>query len=139
RVGVIPQAEAKYDVECSETTTDVTFEKSRNMVLAFKRALAAGTDAFTSGDYAPALAHLTKATEMVPDEPGTLSLMGWTYYFTGRYEKAVEILGKALAVDSSNQYAFRGRGWAFLQSGAYANAIDDLTTALKFVNPVHRD
>jgi tetratricopeptide (TPR) repeat protein len=139
RVGVVPQAQAKYRMANSETTADVTFEKSRNTVIAFKTALAAGKGAFKSGDYGAALVHLTKAAEVVPGDPGTLSLMGWTYYFTGRYEKAVEILGEALAADSSNQYAFRGRGWAFLQSGAYANAVVDLTMALKLVNPVHRD
>jgi len=139
RIGVIPQAEAKYNVGNSETTTDVTFEKSQNIVLAFKRALAAGKDAFKSGDYGPALVHLKKAAEMVPDDPGTLSLMGWTYYFTGRYESALEVLGKAVAIDSANHYALRGRGWAFLQSGAHQKAVSDLRRALDLVNPHQRD
>lgn len=86
-----------------------------------------------------ALVYLKKAAEIVPEDPETLALLGWTYYFTGRYENALEILGKAVAVDSTNHYALRGRGWAFLQSGAYANAINDLAMALELVNPVHRD
>ena len=139
RIGVIPKAEAQYTLGNSETTADVSFEKSQSIVHAFKRAFVAGKDAFRSGDYGAALAHLTKATEMVPDDAGALSLMGWTYYFTGRYKNALEVLGKALAVDSVNHYALRGRGWAFLQSGVYRNAISDLTVALELVNPNCRD
>lgn len=139
RVGVIPQAEVKYNAGNSETTTNVTFEKSRNTVLAFKRTFTAGKDAFKSGDYGPALVHLTKATEMVPDDPATLSLMGWTYYFAGRYRQAIEALTKAIAVDPASHYAFRGRGWAFLQSGSHENAVDDLIKALDLVNLNHRD
>jgi tetratricopeptide (TPR) repeat protein len=139
RVGVIPQAEAKYDVENSETTTDVTFEKSRNTVLAFKKACTAGKEAFKSGDYGQALSHLTKAVEVVPDDAGVLSLIGWTYYLTGQYEQALRVLSRTIAIEPENHYAFRGRGWAFLQIGAHEDAVNDLTRALDLVNPNHRD
>lgn len=139
RVGVIPQAEGKYHVTNSATTIDVTFEKSRSVIVGFKRALATGRDAFNSGDYELALLQLTKAAEIAPDDPRALSFMGWAHYFTRRYEKSLEIFGHALALDAKNHFALRGRGWALLQTAAYAGAVNDLTAALHLVNPDHRD
>jgi len=139
RIGVFPQAEAKYIGGICEPKTDVTFERSRNTVLAFKKAFTTGKEAFQSGDYGHVLAHLTKAAEVVPDDAETLSLIGWTYYFTGRYDQALIVLDEAVALDPASHYAFRGRGWAFLQSRAYEKAVNDLTRALDLVNPHHRD
>lgn len=139
RVGVLPQAEAKYSLGESTATTYVTFEQSRDTVLAFKRTLAAGNEAFNSRDYMQALANFTKASELIPDDAETLSLKGWVYYFMARYQSAIELFDKAIAVDASNDHALRGRGWALLQSGAYTNAVNDLVMAVKLVNPLHRN
>ena len=139
RVGVIPQAEAKYDAGNSEATTDVTFDKSQSTIFAFKKAFTSGKETFQSRDYANALAHLAKAAEVVPDDAQTLSLMGWAYYFSGQYEQALEILTQVLTLDPASHDAFRGRGWAFLQSGMYDRAVNDLGKALELVNPNHRN
>ena len=139
RIGVVPQAEAKYNLESSETIPDITFDKSQTLVCDFKKAFVAGKNAFETRDYTTALAQLTNAVEIVPDDPVTLGLTGWTYYSTGRYEKALEVFDKAIVVDPANHYALRGRGWTYLQSGAYPSAIDDLARALNLTSPDHRD
>lgn len=139
RVGVIPEAEAKYNLESSEKITEVTFEKFQNHVRSFKRTFAAGENAFKLGDYKTALAQLTNATDMVQDDPLTLALMGWSYYFMGRYENALEVFDKAIAIDSANHSALRGRGWTFLQSRVYPNAISDLIRALENTNSNQRN
>ena len=139
RIGVLPEAGAKYIDVASKIKTDVTFEKSQSTVDAFKKAFTMGHDAFKSGDYERALTNLANARELVPDHTETLSLIGWTYYFMGVYERALTVFDEAIVADPASHSAFRGRGWTFLQRGIYRKAVNELTMALELVNPVQRD
>jgi|GEM_PF-5021081 len=139
RIGVFPEAKAKYNISDCEPTADFAFEKSQRTVLAFKTAATTGEEAFRRRDYDRALTYLEKARKLVPDHAAILSLIGWTYYFKGRYEQALTALGEAIAADSTNHSALRGRGWTFLQIGAHQKAVSDLTMALELVNPVQRN
>lgn len=139
RLGVIPKALTKYCVGDHETTDDVTFDRTQKVVLAFKKAFATGKNAFDAGNYDMALVRLTDAMEIVTGDPATLSMIGWSYYFTNRYDKAIQVFNDAITADSVHHSALRGRGWAFLQSGAYPSAVRDLTAALEFVNPSNKN
>jgi len=139
RIGVFPEAKAKYIGKNLLSKRDLSFEKSENTVRAFRRAFTAGKEAIKSRDYVQALNHLTEATETVPDDPVTLSLIGWAHYFSGSYEQAIHALSEAINIDPANHPALRGRGWALLQVGAYEKAVSDLSRALETVNPNHRD
>ena len=139
RVGVFPEAKAKYIGDVSATKRDLSFEKSENLVRTFRRVFTAGKDALKSRDYVRALKHLTKAAKTVPDDPVTLSLIGWAHYFSGDYDRAIDVLSQAINTDPDNHSAIRGRGWASLQICAYEKAVSDLSKALELVNPNHRD
>ncbi len=47
--------------------------------------------------YSEALALVSRALELQPDEPAILDSMGWVLYHTGRYREAIDYLTKAYA------------------------------------------
>lgn len=81
-----------------------------------------------------ALAHLSRAHELEPDDGATILTLGRTYLELGQAGQAATILGKADA--SSLPEANRGtlyqlRGQALLQAGRPAEALADLANAAR--------
>lgn len=139
RIGVFPQAKAKYDGGIAASEKHVSFENSEKAVHEFRRAFTAGKEAFKSKDYGLALKYLTKAAEIAPDDLATLTYIGWAHYFSCRYERAIGVFNEAVKIDPTNHSVFRGRGWSLLQVRDYEKAVSDFEKALEQVNPHNRD
>ena len=138
KIGVFPAACATCITAALDDQAELTFVNSRNTVAAFKQALAAGQEAFKACDYGRAITLFTRAVQTIPDDARALALMGWSHYFLGQYDPAIQFLDLALAADPVNHFTLRGRGWAALQIGEHRKAVEFLTRAIELITPDKR-
>ena len=100
--------------------------------------LARARDAYLDRDYNRALMDYLWVAEHIKDDPDNLPIVqieiGWSYYYSGKYEKAIEYLIKALEsdkLDAQQRFdALRLIGFAYEGLGQTDKALEYLNKAL---------
>jgi tetratricopeptide (TPR) repeat protein len=139
KIGVVPNAQAICHEVAKWHDKGLTFEVSRKAVGGFKSALSTAQEAVRARDYAQAIAVLSPAIEVIPDDARALGLMGWCQYFNGQYDRAEMYFDRALAADPCDHFALRGRGWTAIQAGNHEQAVTFLTRARSTTSVEKRD
>jgi tetratricopeptide (TPR) repeat protein/tRNA A-37 threonylcarbamoyl transferase component Bud32 len=85
-------------------------------------------------EYDEAIAALTEANRLRPDEPAPLLSRAWAYRQVGRADLALEDYGQVLQRDPRHPDAYRFRGHLLLSLRRYDEAAADLTKAIE-INP----
>ena len=78
-----------------------------------------------NGELEAGLARLHHAQKLEPLFLGTSANIGMLYYYSGRYDEAIEQLRGVLEADPSMDHARSFLGRAYLRKGEYAAAIDE--------------
>lgn len=68
----------------------------------------------------------SKSLTLKPDEPTFLDTYGWIFYQQGDYQKAVQLIGKAISLEGNNADAtlYEHLGDAYFKTGALDKAMD---------------
>ncbi|MBM3329952.1 MAG: hypothetical protein FJY67_10880 [Calditrichaeota bacterium] len=95
-------------------------------------ALAAGWDAFETGDYATAHSNFTEATGLDSRLSDAYNGLGWSSgRMPGRLSEAGTHFGRSLGLDTTRYDALGGWAFAVYQSGDYAAAIAKADSLLR--------
>jgi tetratricopeptide (TPR) repeat protein len=82
--------------------------------------------------------YLQKAIKIEPESAVLLYCLGQTYHFTKAYDKAIEVLSKAIKLYPDTPLShYTLRGWAYSLSGNYEKAIADYTKAGEWDTSYH--
>ncbi len=101
--------------------------------------LARARDAYLDRDYNRALIDYLWVADQIKDDPDNLPIVqieiGWSYYYSGKYQKAIDYLSKALKsdkLDAQQRFdALRLIGFAYEQLGDIPKALEYLHKALE--------
>lgn len=91
----------------------------------------AGRKAIDAKDYKAAIAQLTKAIEISPDDADAQSMLGYSYRKTSAFDKAMEHYQKALKIDVNHRGAHEYLGELYLEMNQPANAEKQLAALKK--------
>jgi Tfp pilus assembly protein PilF len=83
------------------------------------------------GDYNSALAELSKAELLEPDNVDINAYLGLTYFGRGDYPQAVEKYQKVLALDPKKTEAHNNLGLIYMRQREYAKARTEFETCIK--------
>ena len=93
---------------------------------------------FKKEDYDNAIADLTQAIKLKPENPGAHLGRGRAYFGKEDYDKAITDLAQAIELNPKNQDAYLIRGRAYFGKEDYDKAITDLAQAIE-LNPKNQD
>jgi tetratricopeptide (TPR) repeat protein len=79
------------------------------------------------GDFADAMVSIDRCLQLDPLSPRITRAKGWAYYLERRYDKAIEALNMALALDERNSEARFLLGYAYLRKLLHAEAVAEFT------------
>ncbi len=80
--------------------------------------------------------YLKKVLLQFPDEPSALKLLPWTYFFQGRYDKALRSFERNHAIHPRDPSTIAGMGWCYLSMNNHKKALDTFASAEKY-SPVN--
>ncbi len=83
------------------------------------------------GDYDRALADLTKAIELAPQDSRAYNLRAYAYKYKGDYDRALSDANKAIEIKPNDGNYYDSRGEFYLDLKEYDKAIVDLTKAVE--------
>ena len=83
------------------------------------------------GRHEESLAASKKAIELAPFDLPSQNHLGWCYYFSGEYDRAVEQLRRALELDPIHGQTRLLLGRALLQKGMHREALNELSRNLE--------
>jgi tetratricopeptide (TPR) repeat protein len=84
-----------------------------------------------AGNYDRAIATLSEAIRLNPNDALAFSNRGLAYDRKGGYDRAIADFNEAIRLDPKYAIAFRGRGVAYGNKGDYDRAIADFTEAIR--------
>jgi tetratricopeptide (TPR) repeat protein len=90
-----------------------------------------GTDQIDHFDMTGAIASLTKALELNPDNDMAYANRGIAYFLNDDYEQARQDGNKTISMNDKNQGGYRVRGLVALHDGKYTDALADLTRSIQ--------
>ena len=90
-----------------------------------------GWSRISLGDYAGAEESLTKALELVPNDPQAESLLGWAQMLQEKYDEALTQFQKVLMREPANGLARINVGYICLKKRIFGEAIEHLSRAIR--------
>ena len=90
-----------------------------------------GWSRISLGDYVGAEESLMKALELVPNDPQTVSLLGWAQMLQEKYDDALMQFQKVLMREPANALARINVGYICLKKGIFGEAIEHLSRAIR--------
>ncbi|MEO6526052.1 MAG: tetratricopeptide repeat protein [Gemmatimonadaceae bacterium] len=93
-----------------------------------------GWSRISLGDYAGAEESLTKALQLVPNDPQAVSLLGWAQMLLEKYDDALMQFQKVLMREPGNALARINVGYICLKKGIFGEAIEHLSKAIRLDN-----
>ena len=90
-----------------------------------------GWSRISLGDYAGAEESLTKALELVPNDPQAESLLGWAQMLQEKYDDALTQFQKVLMREPANGLARINVGYICLKKRIFGEAIEHLSRAIR--------
>ena len=90
-----------------------------------------GWSRISLGDYAGAEESLTKALQLVPNDPQGLSLLGWAQMLQEKYDEALMQFSKVLMHEPGNALARINVGYICLKKRIFGEAIEHLSRAIR--------
>ena len=90
-----------------------------------------GWSRISLGDYAGAEESLTKALQLVPNDPQGLSLLGWSQMLQEKYDEALMQFSKVLMHEPGNALARINVGYICLKKRIFGEAIEHLSRAIR--------
>ena len=90
-----------------------------------------GWSRISLGDYAGAEESLTKALQLVPDDPQAESLLGWAQMLLEKYDDALMQFHKVLMREPANALARINIGYICLKKRIFGEAIEHLSRAIR--------
>lgn len=85
----------------------------------------------SSGNFKGTIAQCTRAIELDPKSSEAHQLRGWTIFYTGKPEAALNDLNKAIELNANRYENFTARGEVLRQLAKYDDSRKDLTRAIK--------
>lgn len=73
--------------------------------------------------------HLTRAIDLIGDEPYLLNNYGFLKYKQGQYDNALNYISKSISLDSKNSYAYRNRALVYIELGLIEESCEELKQA----------
>ncbi len=95
------------------------------------RAAKATTDEEKQQEYARAIAHYTKVTELKPDFPEIYNIRGLAYQSKGEIDRAIRDYTKTIQLDPNNASAYCDLGNVYMGENDCSNAISSYTKAIE--------
>ncbi len=83
------------------------------------------------GDYDGAVAVLTRASKLAPQDSKALNLLGWAYMYKENYDEALAIYQKVLVLEPDNCLARNNLGYICFRKGIYGEAIEHLSEVIR--------
>lgn len=93
-----------------------------------------GWSLISLGDYAGAIASLTKALTLAPSEIQAQSLLGWAQMLHEDYDDALATFSKVLMKEPANSLARINVGYICLKKRIFGEAIEHLSKAIRLDN-----
>ena len=90
-----------------------------------------GWSRISLGDYVGAEESLTKALQLVPNDPQAESLLGWAQMLQEKYDEALMQFQKVLMREPSNALARINVGYICLKKRIFGEAIEHLSRAIR--------
>ncbi|MEO8620326.1 MAG: tetratricopeptide repeat protein [bacterium] len=90
-----------------------------------------GWSRISLGDYVGAEESLTKALQLVPNDPQAESLLGWAQMLQEKYDDALMQFQKVLMREPANALARINVGYICLKKGIFGEAIEHLSRAIR--------
>jgi len=90
-----------------------------------------GWSRISLGDYVGAEESLTKALELVPNDPQAVSLLGWAQMLQEKYDDALMQFQKVLMREPANALARINVGYICLKKRIFGEAIEHLSRAIR--------
>jgi tetratricopeptide (TPR) repeat protein len=90
-----------------------------------------GWSRISLGDYVGAEESLTRALQLVPNDPQAEALLGWAQMLQEKYDEALMQFQKVLMRDPANALARINVGYICLKKGIFGEAIEHLSRAIR--------
>ena len=123
-----------FEAAISDLTSAIHTGKLNQSFLLNKR----GECYIALNNYDKANDDLKKAIEINPKNPRVYSNMGHIEYFTGNYNKAIQLLNKSISIDSNEMFDFYIRGICYSSINMQNEAIKDFTFVIKNQDSMYR-
>lgn len=93
--------------------------------------LAEGWNQICSGQFEQAIASLSNAVKLNPNDTKALGLLGWAYSYQGMYDEGLAVCLKVLQLEPNNDAVRNNLGFISFKKGIFGEAIEHLSRVIK--------